>query len=126
MTASQSRRTAVPNLALLPTPLVEAPRLSAELGIRLLIKRDDQTGLALGGNKARKLDYLMADAVERGCDTLVTAGGAQANLARMTAAAAGIAGMAGQLVLRGDEPTDYSGHLGVGRPLGRALHFAGP
>src|SRR5438270_295037 len=103
MTTSQSPRTGVPKLALLPTPVVEAPRLSAELGIRLLIKRDDQTGLALGGNKARKLDYLMADAMERGCDTLVTAGGAQSNFARMTAAAAAIAGMGCQLVLSGDD-----------------------
>ena len=59
MTTSPSRRTTVPKLALLPTPLVEAPRLSEELGVHLLIKRDDQTGLALGGNKARKLDYLV-------------------------------------------------------------------
>src|SRR5881409_1068438 len=100
-----------PKLALLPTPLVEAPRLSKELGIRLLIKRDDQTGLALGGNKARKLDYLLDDAIEQGCDTLVTAGGAQSNFARMTAAAAAIAGIACHLVLSGDEPKQYSGNL---------------
>src|SRR5947209_7840854 len=125
MTTSQSRRTAIPKLALLPTPLVEAPRLSAELGIRLLIKRDDQTGLALGGNKARKLDYLMADAVERRCDTLVTAGGAQSNFARMTAAAAAIAGMSCHLVLSGNEPTRYSGNLVLDRLFGAQLHFAG-
>ncbi|HYM14450.1 MAG TPA: D-cysteine desulfhydrase family protein, partial [Dehalococcoidia bacterium] len=52
-------------LAHLPTPLDEAPRLSAELGLRLLVKRDDQTGLALGGNKARKLQYLLNDAADR-------------------------------------------------------------
>ena len=56
-------------LSILPTPLDEAPRLSAELGVRILIKRDDLTGLAMGGNKARKLDYLLRDAIEKGCDT---------------------------------------------------------
>lgn len=77
-------------LSHLPTPLDDAPRLSeavgARTGARILVKRDDLTGLALGGNKARKLDYLLRDAIERGCDTLVTAGGAQSNFARMTAA----------------------------------------
>src|SRR2546430_13825976 len=123
MTTSQSQRTTIPKLALLPTPLVEAPRLSAELGIRLLIKRDDQTGLALGGNKARKLDYLMADAVERRCDTLVTAGGAQSNFARMTAAAAAIAGMSCHLILSGDEPRHYSGNLVLDPLFGAGLHL---
>ncbi len=68
-----------------PTPLDEAERLSAELGVRVLVKRDDQTGLALGGNKARKLELLVADALARGCDTLIATGGAQSNFARMTA-----------------------------------------
>ena len=75
-------------LAHLPTPLEHAPRLSAQLGIELLIKRDDCTGLAGGGNKARKLEYLLADAKRLGADTLVTIGGLQSNHARQTAAAA--------------------------------------
>jgi D-cysteine desulfhydrase family pyridoxal phosphate-dependent enzyme len=112
-------------LAQLPTPLDEAPRLSAELGVRVLVKRDDQTGLALGGNKARKLDYLLKDAVERGCDTLVTAGGAQSNFARMTAAAAARCGMACHLVLGGSEPSHFSGNLVLDRLFGAQLHFAG-
>ncbi len=124
MTTTRSTRV-VPKLALLPTPLVEAPLLSEELGLRLLVKRDDQTGLALGGNKARKLDYLIADAIEKGADTLVTAGGAQSNFARMTAAAAAICGMSCHLVLAGDAPSRYSGNLVLDRLFGAELHFAG-
>ena len=74
-------------LAVVPTPLEEAPRLAHHLDIsRLLIKRDDQTGLAMGGNKARKLEYDFAEIVKKGCDVVVTVGGAQSNHARMTAA----------------------------------------
>jgi D-cysteine desulfhydrase family pyridoxal phosphate-dependent enzyme len=112
-------------LAHLPTPLDEAPRLSAELGLRVLVKRDDQTGLALGGNKARKLDYLLKDAIDKGCDTLVTAGGSQSNFCRMTAAAAARNGMACHLVLSGDAPAHYSGNLVLDRLFGAELHFAG-
>ncbi|MDX1434724.1 MAG: D-cysteine desulfhydrase [Gammaproteobacteria bacterium] len=84
----------------LPTPLEPAPRLAAALGAsRLWVKRDDCTGLAAGGNKTRKLEYLMADARARGCDAVVTAGGVQSNHARQTAAAAARLGMACHLVL---------------------------
>ncbi len=78
-------------LAHLPTPLEPADRLGARLALapgRLWVKRDDCTGLATGGNKARKLERLVADALASGCDSLVTAGGLQGNHARMTAAAA--------------------------------------
>lgn len=71
-----------------PTPLEYAPRLSEELGINLYIKRDDCTGLAGGGNKTRKLEYLIADAQSKNADTLITVGGIQSNHARQTAAAA--------------------------------------
>lgn len=72
----------------LPTPLEEAPRLGARLGLkRLLVKRDDCTSLTLGGNKARKLEYLMADALAEYCDVVLTDGGPQSNHARMTAGA---------------------------------------
>ena len=83
-------------LAHLPTPLERADRLGAALALprgRLWIKRDDQTGLATGGNEARKLQLLVADALETGCDVLVTAGGLQSNHARSTAAAAAKAGV---------------------------------
>ncbi len=80
-------------LGILPTPLDELPRLSQELGIRVLMKRDDLTGFALGGNKVRKLEFLVADALEQDADTLVTGGGVQSNHIRTTAAAARKAGM---------------------------------
>lgn len=91
-------------LATLPTPLYDAVRLRDALGgasrsPRILIKRDDLTALGLGGNKARKLEYLVADAQRHGATTLVTTGAAQSNHARMTAAAACVAGMKCVLVL---------------------------
>jgi D-cysteine desulfhydrase family pyridoxal phosphate-dependent enzyme len=110
-------------LAQLPTPLDEAPRLSAALGARILIKRDDLTGLALGGNKARKLEFLVRDALDKGCDTLVTGGGAQSNHARMTAAAAAKMGMACHLVLGGDRPGRLTGNLVLDDLFGAQLHF---
>ncbi|HEY8171548.1 MAG TPA: pyridoxal-phosphate dependent enzyme, partial [Dehalococcoidia bacterium] len=113
------------HLANIPTPLDEAPRLSEVLGARILVKRDDLTGLAFGGNKARKLDYLLRDAIDKGCDTLVTAGGAQSNFCRMTAAAAARLGMECHLVLGGDEPSHLSGNLLLDRLFGAHMHFAG-
>src|SRR4051812_50032510 len=80
-------------LAQLPTPLQPMDRFSKWLGgPRVLVKRDDLTGLALGGNKARKLEFLCGEAQAQGCDVLVTGGGAQSNHARLTAAAADRAG----------------------------------
>lgn len=91
-------------LATLPTPITDAVRLREALGgpgkcPRILIKRDDLTGLGLGGNKARKLEYLIADALAHGAQTVVTTGAVQSNHARMTAAAARIAGLRCVLVL---------------------------
>ena len=92
----------VPRVALahLPTPLELLPRLSAELGgPEIWVKRDDCTGLATGGNKARKLEYLMGAAIAEGFDTVITLGGVQSNHARQTAAAAARLGLRCQLVL---------------------------
>ena len=91
-------------LAQLPTPITDAVRLREALGgpaqcPRILIKRDDLTGLGLGGNKARKLEYLIADALAKGAHTVITTGAVQSNHARMTAAAACIAGLRCVLVL---------------------------
>lgn len=91
-------------LATLPTPLHDAVRLREALGgpsrcPRILIKRDDLTSLGLGGNKARKLEYLVADAQSAGATTLITTGAVQSNHARMTAAAACVAGLRSVLVL---------------------------
>lgn len=77
------------NLGYWPTPLHELPHLSATLGgPRIFVKRDDLTGLALGGNKCRKLEYILADAKQKGVDTLITTGSAQSNFALQMAAAA--------------------------------------
>lgn len=82
-----------------PTPLDPLPRLSAELGVEVLAKRDDLTGLALGGNKIRKLEMLLADALAQGADAVVTTGAVQSNHCRCTAAAAAKLGLACGLVL---------------------------
>lgn len=98
-------------LAQLPTPLEEAPRLSDRLGVRVLIKRDDQTGLTLGGNKARKLEFLIGDAVASGVDTVITTGGSQSNHARMTAGACRRAGLDCRLVLNRGPHDETQGNL---------------
>ena len=114
------------SIAHLPTPLEPLPRLTAQLGgPELWIKRDDQTGLATGGNKARKLEYLVADALAQGADTLITAGAAQSNHARQTAAAAAKFGLARVLVLRGEEPPQVLGNLLLDRLLGAEVRWAG-
>jgi len=75
-------------LASLPTPLMPGPRLPG--GANLLVKRDDLTGLGMGGNKVRKLEFLCGDARQRGADALITVGAAQSNHARLTAAAGAV------------------------------------
>ncbi len=90
------------NFAHLPTPIEELPRLSATLGgPRLMVKRDDQTGLAFGGNKTRKLEFLVAEAKDQGADMLISAGAMQSNHCRQTAAAAAKFGFNCVLVLTG-------------------------
>lgn len=96
----------------LPTPVEELPRLSSVLGgPRILIKRDDQTGLAFGGNKTRKLEFLLAEAKTQNADTIITAGAVQSNHCRQTAAAAARFGLRCILVLYGDKPEQKSANL---------------
>ena len=100
------------NFAHLPTPIEELPRLSAFLnGPRILVKRDDQTGLAFGGNKTRKLEFLIAEAQEQGAQTLISAGAIQSNHCRQTAAAAARFGLECILVLTGDAPSQPSANF---------------
>lgn len=94
-------------------------------GPRLWIKRDDQTGLATGGNKARKLEFLVGDALAGGCDHLVTAGAAQSNHCRQTAAAAAHHGLRVTLVLRGEKPAGVTGNLLIDCLLGAEIRWAG-
>lgn len=108
----------------LPTPIEDLPRLSAALGgPRILVKRDDQTGLAFGGNKTRKLEFLVADAQAQGARTLVTGGALQSNHCRQTAAAAARYGMGCILVLTGEAPSRPSANLLLDDWLGARVVF---
>lgn len=113
------------HLAHLPTPLEELPNLSKQLGgPRLLIKRDDQTGLATGGNKTRKMEYIVAAAEIAGADTLLTTGSLQSNHCRQTAAAAARFGLHCVLLLRGEEPQSPSeGNLLLDHLLGAEIRY---
>jgi D-cysteine desulfhydrase len=115
-------------LAHLPTPVEELPRLTRYLGgARLLVKRDDLTGLAGGGNKTRKLEFLVADALGQGADVVVTAGAAQSNHCRQTAAAAARAGLGCVLVLGGEPPAGpLGGNLLLDTLLGAEICWTGP
>ena len=109
----------------LPTRVEELPRLSAQLGgPRLLVKRDDQTGVATGGNKARKLEFLVAAAKAEGADTVITSGSLQSNHCRQTAAAAARCGLHCVLLLRGDEQDGKpEGNLLLDRLLGAEVRI---
>lgn len=118
-------------LAHLPTPLHETPRLRDALGgparcPKLLFKRDDLTGLALGGNKARKLEFLIADALRERATAIVTTGAAQSNHARMTAAAARASGLEIVLVLTADDDPLVQGNLLLDHLFGATIHFVPP
>ncbi len=115
------------SLGTFPTPIHELRNLREHLGgPRLFLKRDDLTGLGLGGNKLRKLEYAMAEALARKATTIVTIGGPQSNHVRLTTAAANRLGLRTILVLRGDEPTAATGNLLIDRILGAAeIHFVG-
>jgi len=115
-------------LARLPTPIEPLPRLSAHLGgPRLYVKRDDLTGLGLGGNKLRKLEFLLGDALARGADTVLTVGALQSNHARQTAAACASLGLTCELILRrGSHVNDaylYNGNMLLNRLFGARLHL---
>jgi D-cysteine desulfhydrase family pyridoxal phosphate-dependent enzyme len=121
-------------LATLPTPVTDAVRLRSALGgarrcPRILLKRDDLTGLALGGNKARKLEFLIGDALRLGATSVVTTGAVQSNHARMTAAAARASGLGVTLVLttRESAPLRQGNYL-LDSVFGATIHLirAGP
>lgn len=110
----------------LPTPVEPLPRLGQALGLpRLYVKRDDQTGLALGGNKTRKLEFLVAEAQAQGADTLLTAGAVQSNHCRQTAAAAARFGFHCVLVLTGNPPDRPSANLLLDELFGAHIVWAG-
>jgi D-cysteine desulfhydrase len=125
MTDATTRLRDIPRfrLANLPTPVQELPNLSRRLGgPRILVKRDDLTALATGGNKTRKLEFLIAAALSDRRDVAITAGGPQSNHCRQTAAAAAIAGLECHLVL-GGEPQPRLGNLLLDELLGATVHW---
>jgi D-cysteine desulfhydrase family pyridoxal phosphate-dependent enzyme len=110
-------------LAELPTPLEPLPRLSQAVGTACFVKRDDQLGPGLGGNKTRKLEYLLADAQSRGAHKIVTFGGLQSNHARLTVAAANRLGMQTHLFFFEQRPPRLVGNLLLNHLLGAQMHF---
>ena len=114
------------SLGFFPTPIVELSRLSKALGgPKIFMKRDDNTGLALGGNKTRKLEFILGDALACGADTIITAGAAQSNHCRQTAAAAASLQLECHLVLGGEEPDNINGNLLLDQIFGCHIHWAG-
>ncbi|MDA8321366.1 MAG: pyridoxal-phosphate dependent enzyme, partial [Actinomycetota bacterium] len=111
-------------LVLGPTPLHPLPALSAELGVPVLAKRDDLTGAGLGGNKLRNLEFLIADALAEGCDSLVTGAGPQSNWTMLAALAARRHGLDPHVVVYGDGAAD-EGNMRLHRWLGTDIRFTG-
>ncbi|HSE03392.1 MAG TPA: pyridoxal-phosphate dependent enzyme [Methylomirabilota bacterium] len=110
-------------LALAPTPLLRLDRLSCRLGVELYVKRDDLTGLLESGNKVRKLEFLVGEALQGAADTLITCGEADSNGCRAVAAVAARLGLRAVLVIRGERPTAYDGNLLLGRLLGAEIRY---
>ncbi len=108
--------------AVLPTPVHELSVLSEMSGCRVFCKRDDLTGFGFGGNKARKLDFLIAEASHTGCDTLVAVGANQSNFCRMVSAYGSANGMDVHLVLGGKKPNVPTGNLRLDHMLGATCH----
>jgi D-cysteine desulfhydrase len=114
------------NLGFYPTPVYKLNNLSKLHSVyNIYIKRDDNTGLASGGNKTRKLEYLIKQAVDEKYDTVITAGAQQSNHCRQTTAACAAAGLKCHLLLGGDKPDKYTGNLLLSALLGATIHFAG-
>lgn len=110
-------------LGVLPTPLVKLENISRDFGKNIYLKRDDMTGVALGGNKVRKLEFLLADAKERGADTVMTTGQAQSNHAMLTAACANKLGMKTILMLKKRGVTDFKGNQILNQILNAQVEF---
>ena len=112
------------DLAQLPTPLQPLDRLSDRYGgPRIWIKRDDLTGCAATGNKVRKLEFILADALRKCCGTVITCGGVQSNHCRSTAILSAQLGLKTHLILRLDSPADNSGNLFISKLAGAGTTF---
>lgn len=109
--------------SIIPTPCHRLHYISQEYGVEVYCKRDDMTGFGFGGNKTRKLEYLIGEALEKHKDTLVTSGGIQSNFCRLTAAAGVVSGMAVHIILGGRVPVEATGNVLLDRMLGAHIHF---
>lgn len=113
-------------LGFFPTPLEKLHNLSKKFSkYTIYIKRDDNTGIATGGNKTRKLEYLIQDAINNNCDSVITAGAQRSNHCRQTAAACAKANLKCHLLLGGSEPKVFTGNLLLSKLLGATIHFTG-
>jgi D-cysteine desulfhydrase len=110
-------------LALAPTPLLRLDRLSRRLGAELFVKRDDLTGLLESGNKVRKLEFLVGEALQQGADTLITGGTLDSNGCRAVAAVAARLGLHTVLAVKGTRPPVYDGNLLLARLLGAEVRY---
>jgi D-cysteine desulfhydrase len=110
-------------LALAPTPILKLERLSRDLGVELYVKRDDVTGLLESGNKVRKLEFLVGEALAQDCDTLIACGTLQSNCCRAVAAVAARMGLRAVLAVKGQRPPVYDGNLLLNRLLGAEVRY---
>src|SRR5215813_15021656 len=110
-------------LALAPTPILKLERLSRRLGVELFVKRDDLTGLLETGNKIRKLEFLVGDALAQNADTLITCGTLQSNCCRAVSAVSARLGLRAVLALKGERPAEYDGNLLLDRLLGAEIKY---
>ncbi|MFC1824696.1 1-aminocyclopropane-1-carboxylate deaminase/D-cysteine desulfhydrase [Thermodesulfobacteriota bacterium] len=110
-------------LSLTPTPCHRLDYLSNTYQAEVYCKRDDMTGFGFGGNKSRKLEFLIGEALSKGCDTLVTSGGIQSNFCRLTAAAGSVAGMEVHLILGGGIETEPTGNVLLDEMLGAKIYY---
>jgi D-cysteine desulfhydrase len=110
-------------LALAPTPILKLERVSRRLGVELFVKRDDLTGLLESGNKVRKLEFLVGEALEQRADTLITCGTLQSNCCRAVAAVAARLGLNAVLAVKGARPDAYDGNLLLDRLLGAEIRY---
>jgi D-cysteine desulfhydrase family pyridoxal phosphate-dependent enzyme len=111
------------SLSIFPTPLHKLKNISRETGVNIYCKRDDLTGFAYGGNKTRKLDFLIADAISKKANTLIAVGAIQSNFCRMASAAGKACGLEVHLVLGGKKPEKPTGNLLLSYLFGANIHF---
>ncbi len=110
------------SISLLPTPFYRLNALSEMFERNIYIKRDDMTGFAFGGNKTRKFDFLIADAIEKGCDTIIGIGANQSNFCRILSGVGAKYGLSVHLVLNGTEPKELTGNLLLDHLFGATVH----